>query len=124
MSEEKEYFHGLTTEPAKHDRLVLFNKLIFAIVLGIALAMVVKLARAEPIAQAKAGNVVITVYNEKCTHQDAITNLPMRATWEENGKVYDGCVGAIPQLGVAMFWFTDKTMAVVPIEMFAKLTNA
>ena len=72
--------------------------------------------------QAIAGKVTITVYDQPCTHVDQITNLPNRATWQEDGKVFDGCVGVISELGVAMFWFNDRTIAVVPLQMFHKVT--
>ena len=81
-------------------------------------------SHAEPLLRATAGNVVITIHSEECALKDVVTNLPKRATWEEAGKTYEGCAGAIPQLGVAMFYFVgDKTVAVVPGQMFVKVQS-
>jgi len=118
MTEEKEW------NDLKLPKLTVIPWLIWALLLvAIIGALYAGKVFAEPIAAANAGGVTITVYKEKCTHVDSITNLPNRATWKEDGKVYDGCVGVIPQLGVAMFWFSDKTIAVVPLDMFQAVTG-
>ena len=118
---KQEWLHSLR---AKQQRATLVPYWVLSVlILAIGLALVAGKVYAEPMAQASAGGVVITVYTEACTHPDHVTNLPKRATWKEGDKVYDGCAGAIPELGVAMFWFTDRTMAVVPLQMFAKVTG-
>jgi hypothetical protein len=38
------------------------------------------------------------------------------------GKTLEGCAGAT-QFGVLIFYFDDKTVAVVPVEHFAKVTS-
>lgn len=117
MKDEKEWFASfpdLTILP------VLSWALIICALLG---ALWAGRVFAEPIVQASVGDVTVVVFNEKCTHPDFVTNLPNRATWTEKGRVFDGCAGIIPDLGLAMFWFTDKTVAVVPLEMFQKVKH-
>ena len=91
---------------------------------GIVLLALALHAKAEPLIRANVGDVSITIYSEECALKDSVTNLPKRATWEEKGKVYEGCAGAVPQLGVAMFYFIgDKTVAVVPGQLFEKIQS-
>lgn len=123
MIEEKEHqWHdGFPTLP--RGMTVLPWLLWATIVCGVIGALWAGKVFAEPMFAASQGNVTITVYSEKCAHLDQVTNAPNRATWKEGDKVYDGCVGAIPELGVAYFWFEDKTVAVVPLQMFEKVTG-
>ncbi len=82
---------------------------------------------AEPMAIASVGNgqIIITVYTEECELKDTVSNLPNRATWTQQGKTFEGCVGVQPAAGVAMFYFReDKTVAVVPLQAFARATGA
>lgn len=117
--EEKEWF-------ARFPNMTILPLILWALVIGLTAGALLYgiSARAEPIAQASSGNIVITVFNEPCTHPDAVSNLPNRATWKEGDKVYDGCVGVNPELGMAMFWWTDKTVVVVPLQVFVKIVNA
>jgi hypothetical protein len=79
---------------------------------------------AGPMVKATVGGVEITVYTEDCQLKEAVSNLPKRATWVEKGKTFEGCAGAVPQLGVLMFYFKDdKTVAAVPMDVFAKVTS-
>lgn len=79
-------------------------------------------AKSEPMFQTVSPDgIVITLHSEKCDLKE-IVNLPKRATWQEKAKSYEGCWGLNP-LGVVMFYFTDKTIAVVPAEAFQKVTG-
>lgn len=120
MSEEKEYFGripNLTILPWFLWALILFA------VIG---ALYAGKVYAEPLAIANVNNgqVVITVYTEDCQLKDVVSNLPKRATWTEGGKTYEGCVGVYPSFGVAGFYFNDKTVAVVPLQAFARVAGA
>lgn len=53
--------------------------------------VVVKPAKADPIASAEAGGVRIVVYTDKCALHE-VKNLTNRAVWNENGKQIEGCV--------------------------------
>lgn len=79
---------------------------------------------ADPMLHAVQGDVRIVIYDEPCQLTTTVSNLPYRATWNEKGKVYEGCVGSSPEVGVAMFYFLeDKTIAAVPLQMFVKVTT-
>jgi hypothetical protein len=80
-------------------------------------------AYATPLFQAEAEGVKIVVYDEPCKI-DAVANLKYRATWHEKGKVFEGCVGGHPQFPIVMGYFADKTVVVLPAEMFVKVTGA
>lgn len=79
-------------------------------------------AYAEPILSASDGNARVTIYEEKCA-RDEVTNLSNRATWEEKGKVNEGCAAYRPDLGVVIFWFDDKTVTVIPAAAFGRVTG-
>lgn len=77
----------------------------------------------EPMAVAKEGGIRIVVYTEDCSLKE-VKNLPKRATWTENGKTIEGCVGLFGQIGLAMFYFADKTVVPVPMQLFEKVTSS
>ena|SRR5688572_20475 len=77
---------------------------------------------AEPMFQTSTPDgTVITIHSEKCEMKEVV-NLPKRATWREGAKTYEGCWGLSP-MGVVMFYFSDKTVAIVPAEVFQKVTG-
>lgn len=77
-------------------------------------------ANAEPFAQVQSvDGVRIVLYREDCA-LSAITNLPGRATWEDNGKVFEGCWGVRPNMSVVLMYFDDKTVAAIPISSFER----
>lgn len=78
-------------------------------------------AKAEAIYEANASGVKVTIYSEPCALKDQITNLSGRATWEENGKVNEGCVAFRPDIGLLLFWFDDKTVTVIPAGAFKRV---
>jgi hypothetical protein len=96
-----------------------FWVLILAAVWGIS-----RQVRADPVVAFEQQGVRIVVYNEPCALKGAVSNLPNRATWTENGQTFEGCVQAFPQFGVAAFYFTDKSIAIVPLQMFQKVIGA
>jgi hypothetical protein len=109
--------------PYKHDRWVFVPRIIVVLLLGLALAAATYNAYAEAVFQGQGQGVTITVYNEPCKLTD-VTNLPYRATWEENGKVTEGCIAPRPDAGVVVGYFADKTVALMPLQMFKKLVSA
>jgi hypothetical protein len=80
-------------------------------------------AHAGPILKAEAEGIVVTIYEEACQLKE-VTNLPKRATWTEKGKTFEGCIGAHPQFPVLMGYFSDKTVVVLPVEMFTRVVGA
>lgn len=75
---------------------------------------------AEPVARAKADDGTVTLHNESCQLAE-VANLPGRATWEEKGKVFEGCFGV--RAGLVMFFFSDKTVVVMSVREFASVRN-
>lgn len=90
---------------------------IVAILFGIAAALVSYKLRAEPIARMGNHQYQITLHKEKCA-VPAVTNLPQRATWTENGKTFEGCFGVDEELRIVVFYFEDKTVAAIPQRAF------
>ena len=109
-------------EAVKYDRLVIVNKIIFAITVGFLLAAAIAPAFAEPLFRGEGQGVVITLFNEPC-RLDAVTNLPYRITWEEKGKTVEGCFAPREDAGVVVGYFADKTVALMPVQMFVKVTG-
>ena len=71
---------------------------------------------AEPFAILQNNKAVVTLHKEACVLRD-VSNLKHRATWEEDGKRYEGCFGVF--FGQAIgFYFDDKQVAVIPIGAF------
>jgi hypothetical protein len=80
--------------------------------------------KAEAKFTASVSNVTVTLYNEPCSLKE-VSNLPHRATWKEDGKTYEGCFGIVPQAGVLMMYFKeDRTVAVMPFDVFVPVTGA
>jgi hypothetical protein len=73
-------------------------------------------ASAEPFAVLQNGKAAVTLYREACGLKD-VSNLKHRATWEENGKRYEGCFGVFFESAIG-FYFDDKQVAVIPIAAF------
>lgn len=80
-------------------------------------------AHATSLVEAQAGDVRIILTDEPCA-LPAITNLPLRATWTENGKVSQGCFAVRPEAGVVVLYFDDKTAVAIPIDLFKRVTSA
>lgn len=120
---ETNWFHDLTTEDVKEARALLRDKVItcLAVIIGLGMALVSVGVMAEPMAQASSNGVTIVLYTEPCK-LDAVVNLPNRATWQEGSKVYEGCFG-LNQMGVVMLYFSDKSVAVAPMDMFVRVTG-
>ena len=98
-----------------------FGMIVLITVIGL---LLVGNAKAEPMFRADAGDAVITVHSGPCTVA-AVGNLPRKATWREKGKTYNGCAGQHPMFPILIFYFEgDKSVVVVPIELFQKVTGA
>jgi hypothetical protein len=80
-------------------------------------------AKAEPLFRASAEGTTITLYDEPCKLPE-VENLKNRATWEEKGKVTEGCYGGHPQFPLVLFYFADKAVTIVPVEVFKRMTGA
>lgn len=104
------------------------NKLVspfFYLIAIFALGMALKSSRAvaEPMVAADEGPVRVVIYTEDCALTSVVKNLPKRATWTENGKTFEGCAAVIQQAGLVIFYFDDKTVALMPAQMFQRVSN-
>jgi len=77
---------------------------------------------AAPIAVANAPGVTVTLFDEKCK-LPAIKNLPLRATWTQNGKTNEGCFGGFTEAGAIGLYFDDGTVAVIPAQAIKPLVT-
>lgn len=77
-------------------------------------------ANALPIAQTVTQDGQKIVLTDEECRLDAVKNLKHRATWTENGKVYEGCYGVHPA-GVVLGYFADKTVVMIPVQTFTQV---
>lgn len=77
---------------------------------------------AAPIAVANAPGITVTLFDEKCK-SSTIKNLPLRATWAQNGKTIEGCFGGFTEAGAIGLYFEDGTMAVIPAQAIKPLVT-
>ena len=79
-------------------------------------------ASAEPLFRFTAPEgVVITLHSDRCELKE-VSNLPQRATWDENGKTFEGCWRPSAFFPLFIFFFQgDKTIADVPAGAFKKV---
>lgn len=92
------------------------------VLLFMVLALAVFSLHADPTHTANAGNAKVTVWSDKCSIPE-IVNLPLRATWEENGKTVEGCFGMSP-FGLLVFYFADRTAFAMPPDYFRRVVGA
>lgn len=85
----------------------------------IALLAVPCFALAVPQAAVEEGNLRIVLTDEPCGLKAEVVNLPLRATWTESGKAFEGCY--MVNNGIVVFYFADKTVAVAPLSAFARV---
>jgi hypothetical protein len=116
MAPETNWFHDLTTDDAKEERATLAQRLIawLGVVCLIVLVSLATNAHAGPRFQVVADGAKVVLHDDKCA-VSAVANLPYKATWEEKGKVFQGCWGARPDAGVVVFYFDDKSVGIIPI---------
>ena len=105
--------------------LTIIPWLIWAVIaVGIILAVsIVTKAHAGPIAEGAGDNgAKITLYSEPCALKN-VTNLANKATWQEKGKVFQGCFGLHPY-GVVLAYFDDGTVVIMPVDIFREVKGA
>ena len=106
-------------ERAGHRRFVSWLALLLALVIGGAVVV----AHAEPVAEARSETTRIVLHSDKCALKE-VANLPRRATWEEGGKVYEGCWGGRPDSGMVLAYFSDRTVVAIPLQVFQALRSS
>lgn len=85
------------------------------------LALLAYPAEARTLAVAVKGGVSVALTDERC-QLEAVSNLPSRAVWTEQGRSFEGCYGVNGMDIVA--YFDDRTVAVLPLHLFRPLRQA
>ena len=96
------------------------RRVIILIIWGVVIALSIGKGMAEPIAQVERGSIKVIIYSDKCS-LEAVSNLPFRATWIENGEITEGCVDLDVKLKLLKFYFADRTVVTMPMHYFSKL---
>lgn len=125
MQAQKEWFNGLSTNEAKEERMhirVWVGRVLLLAVIAVLTGFATG-AFAGPLFQAEAEGVKVVLTDDDC-RLPAVENLKKRAFWHEKGKVYEGCFAAHPQFPIIMAYFADKTVVVLPVEMFVPVRGA
>lgn len=104
------------------QRIIIFlGSVCLAVLLLLAATWPTK-AYAEPVMSVTDGGITVQLWTDRCSLSE-IQNLPYKATWHENGKVFQGCWGPRPDAGVVIFYFEDKTVGIAPIQAFEKVVG-
>jgi hypothetical protein len=80
-------------------------------------------ANAGPVFIGKFEQMTIVLHDDPCK-LEAVSNLKRRATWQDKDGITEGCWGYIPQIGVVIFYFADKTVTALPMPFFEKASGA
>lgn len=80
-------------------------------------------AYADPIYEAAEDGVRVTLHNSPCELKE-VSNLKYKATWEEKGKIYQGCWGARTDIGQVMFYFDDGSVGLIPVNALQPVRGA
>lgn len=73
--------------------------------------------------EATSGANRVILYNDPCTLAEVV-NLPYRAEWLDGRKTFEGCWSADLDLGVIFAYFSDKTVVLIPMQMFKRVRDA
>lgn len=88
---------------------------------GSALVLAAAPAVAGPRFVAHGSDAMVVLYDEPCAFGERVTNLPLRATWNEpDGKVIEGCWG-VNGLDLVLIYFEDRTVASYPKDLFSRI---
>lgn len=88
--------------------------------LAAALLLLASSAYADTFTAAIDGATVTVMTHEPCALA-GVSNLPSRAVWKEGAKSYAGCVGH--RSGILIFYFDDRSVVILPSQIFAKTTD-
>lgn len=81
-------------------------------------------AYSGPRLQATQEGVRVVLYDDPCQLTEQIANLPYKATWEEDGKTFQGCWGPRPDMRVMVAYFEDKTVGIIPMGALNRVSGA
>lgn len=80
-------------------------------------------AQASPVFQVEADGARLVLHTGDCQLAE-VKNLPRRAVWHENGKAQEGCWVFRQELGVILFYFSDRTVFGIPAQAFVRVRGA
>jgi hypothetical protein len=115
--------YGQTDNVKPTGKTMLPWQVLVLIVLVLLVLLYARPAFADPIAVTKSGDITITLYSEDCALKE-VSNLPRRATWVEGNKTFEGCWGPTQFEVVMMYFAEDRTAAVVPVQVFQRVSGA
>ena len=78
-------------------------------------------AHAADIAIAQTDKFTVTLMDEPCRLTNLISNLPLRANWKSADGSFEGCWGGWGN--VLALYFDDRTVALLPVTAFRKVTG-
>ena len=118
-----EWFEGRSTDEEQMEKCY-WRRVGFVIFLAVVagLILIPLNAHAEPVLQTNLPDgTVITLHTDKCELKE-VTNLDMRATWQDKAGTYEGCWRPSSFFPLFLFFFReDKTVADIPASVFKKV---
>ena len=84
-------------------------------------------AHSTPVMQATADDVAIVLHDETCKLDAVGGEKYFRAQWVTPKGAIEGCWGVVPltpQIRVVVLYFSDKTMAAVPAQIFSRVITS
>jgi len=84
-------------------------------------------AHAAPVMQATAEDVSIVLHDEPCKLDAVGGEKYFRSQWITPKGSIEGCWGVVPltpQIRVVVLYFSDKTMAAVPVGVFSRVISS
>ncbi len=105
------------------NRMTILPWLVWAAIVATMISAVTKCAHAEPMAEARRSRARVVLFSEPCA-LTAVSNLPKRATWEEGGRIFEGCWGGAEGLDFVLAYFEDLTVVAIPVLGFRPLRNS
>ena len=93
----------------------------------ILLLMAFSHAHAAPVMQATAEDVSIVLHDEPCKLDAVGGEKYFRSQWITPKGSIEGCWGVVPltpQIRVVVLYFSDKTMAAVPVGVFSRVISS
>ena len=76
----------------------------------------------EPTHKASGSGIEVVVYSEPCAFKE-VAIFPSVQRGTEGSKVYEGCGGFHPS-GVALFYFSDRSVVALPVQWFVLVVGA
>lgn len=115
---------GVSEIPAR--RMIWLPWIFWLVVLlaSIGLVFYASEPKADPVFWVNQDGIQVVLHNDLCSLTDRIGNLPHKATWQEDGKVYEGCWGLRPDVGYVIFYFEDRTVGLIPIRALRRVLGA